>query len=58
MTFVTKLYPDFSMVFKKIIKLRDFSSIRRGSSDDETNNEEVDIDEGDVITDNLGQIGR
>ena len=55
------------MVFKKIkgISLSDFSSIRRDSvtsyntNNEDHNEEEEDVEESvDVITDNLGFIGR
>ena len=50
------------MVFKKIkgINLSDFSSIRRDSvaNNDDHEEEEVVEESVDVITDNLGSIGR
>ena len=52
------------MVFSKIrgITLRDFSSVGHGNKDDseseEENRQEVTEDATDVITDNLGDIGR
>ena len=50
------------MVFKKIkgINLSDFSSIRRDSvaNNDDHEEEEVVEESADVITDNLGSIGR